>query len=174
MCKGVTPAERQLLALIDIDEIVKLLQEMVQARSDTPRGDTRAVSEVVASKLREAGLQPRMKAKVEYKPNVLASLSGSTSKPNLLFHAHSTLSLLAMWQVGMLIPSRGRYAKAGFMVVEQAMIKVAPQLRSWRWSRLSVQDSHPTVSFQSLPSPMKRTGALEGTRSVARARRPGS
>jgi succinyl-diaminopimelate desuccinylase len=83
------PEEQALLAMIEEEEVVGFLQALIQARSDYPPGDTRAVMAVVADKLRLTGLNPQTVARRPHQPCVIAELPAATAGPTLVYHAHA-------------------------------------------------------------------------------------
>jgi acetylornithine deacetylase/succinyl-diaminopimelate desuccinylase family protein len=62
---------------------------LIRARSDYPPGDTRAVIAVVAEKLASVGIESSIIARREPQVSLIAELSGTTTGPTLLFHAHA-------------------------------------------------------------------------------------
>lgn len=80
--------EKSVLESIDTNEIVELLQAMIQKRSDYPPGDTREVIQVAAEKLASGGLTPRILAKEEVQPNLIAEFGSGEEGPCLTYHAH--------------------------------------------------------------------------------------
>ncbi len=80
--------ETAVLASIDEKETVELLQELIQTPSPAPPGDCRAMAELCAVELREAGLKVQVVASDEILPNVVGTIRGSSSSPVLAYHAH--------------------------------------------------------------------------------------
>jgi succinyl-diaminopimelate desuccinylase len=89
MSTTLLPAEQALIDPIDTAEIVSFLQALIRARSDYPPGDTRAVISVVAEKLASVGIDSRLLARRGQQVSLIAELSGNTTGPTLLFHAHA-------------------------------------------------------------------------------------
>lgn len=81
--------EKEVLATIDPEEVVALLQAIIQQRSDYPPGDCRAAVGVLAEVLSETGVPFKLHAREEHQPNLIASLGGSEDEPaRLMYHAH--------------------------------------------------------------------------------------
>ena len=81
--------EKEVLATIDPEEVVALLQAIIQQRSDYPPGDCRAAVGVLAELLSETGVRFKLHAREEHQPNLIASLGGSQDEPaRLMYHAH--------------------------------------------------------------------------------------
>ena len=89
MSTTLLPAEQALIDPIDTAEVVSFLQALIRARSDYPPGDTRAVISVVAEKLASVGIESRLLARRGQQVSLIAELSGNTTGPTLLFHAHA-------------------------------------------------------------------------------------
>jgi succinyl-diaminopimelate desuccinylase len=73
---------------IHTDEIVEFLSELVRTPSINPPGDEQGVAEVVGKRLRREGITFAFQEVAPNRPNVIARLPGSSSKPVLLFNAH--------------------------------------------------------------------------------------
>lgn len=86
-CARLSPREEALLALVDADEVVALLQALIRARSDNPPGDTRRAAQVATAVLHAAGLSVVSVARQPHQPNVLATLGQPEAAPRLMFHA---------------------------------------------------------------------------------------
>lgn len=82
-----SPFEQQVLARIDADEVVQLLQALIRRRSDHPPGDTRAVIALLAEKLGAADVPFEIYSENEIQPSIVATLGGNGA-PELLYHAH--------------------------------------------------------------------------------------
>jgi len=67
---------------------VELLQELIQQRSDFPPGDTRSVVEVIASRLREAGVPYQCYARREHQLSLVVTYPACGNGRCLLAHAH--------------------------------------------------------------------------------------
>lgn len=93
--------EEKVIALIDENEILHLLQDLIEARSDYPPGDTRQVCDVCMKKFLSEEIDCKLVVPENYVtnpkdhfpssnyPSVIAQLSGSCSNgPVLLFNAH--------------------------------------------------------------------------------------
>lgn len=80
--------EQGLLGQIDTGEIVGILRDLIQQRSDYPPGDCRAALQVVIEKLQEAHVPYQLHMRRENQPNLIATLGDPTSKPCLMLHAH--------------------------------------------------------------------------------------
>jgi succinyl-diaminopimelate desuccinylase len=84
----INQTERDVLAYIDQNETVDLLQRLIRTPSPAPPGDCRAVAEVCAAELGEAGLAVQVLAVEEFLPNVVGTLPGRSPTPVLALHAH--------------------------------------------------------------------------------------
>lgn len=96
-----TSEEQALVDSITEEEVVALLQALIQARSDYPPGDTRAVMSVVARQLSTADIATQIVARQPHQPSLIAELPGEIQGPTLLYHAHAdTVSVadVADWQ----------------------------------------------------------------------------
>jgi succinyl-diaminopimelate desuccinylase len=85
---GLTSFEARVLASIDSGETAALLQNLIRQRSDYPPGDTRVAVQIVAAKLREAGIHVDIVARQEHQASLLAWLGDPAQAPCLTFHAH--------------------------------------------------------------------------------------
>jgi succinyl-diaminopimelate desuccinylase len=83
-----TNFEARVLASIEPGETAALLQNLIRQRSDFPPGDTRAAVQVVAAKLKEAGVPVEIVARKEHQVSLLAWLGDPAQAPCLTFHAH--------------------------------------------------------------------------------------
>ena len=83
-----TALERQVLASIELPEVVELLQGLIRQRSDFPPGDCRAALEQVANKLRAENIPFQVVTRQEPQPNLIATLGIELPQADLLFHAH--------------------------------------------------------------------------------------
>lgn len=91
---------KQILSLIDEKEIVQLMKDLINARSDYPENDTRNVSQVCLRKLHEYGIESELAVPPEtvknpkdenpssWYPSVIAKLEGEKEGPVLLLNAH--------------------------------------------------------------------------------------
>lgn len=91
--------EQKIMNLIDEDEIVTFMQKLIRARSDYPPGNTHAVAEVCADKLREYGIEteivtppssitnPKDDLPSSGFPSVIGTIKGGEG-PTLLLNAH--------------------------------------------------------------------------------------
>jgi succinyl-diaminopimelate desuccinylase len=80
--------EKDLLQLVEEQEVVKICRELVRIKSVNPPGDERAAAEYVASTLKPVGAEVEL---VEHSPSrasVLARLRSSRQVPALLISAH--------------------------------------------------------------------------------------
>lgn len=89
MSTTLLPAEKALIDPIDTAEVVSFLRGLIRARSDYPPGDTRGVISVVAEKLASVGIESRLLARRGQQVSLIAELSGESTGPTLLFHAHA-------------------------------------------------------------------------------------
>ncbi len=80
--------ENHVLDSIQESEVVRLLQALIQARSDFPPGDCRTTVAVIADKLTAANIPFDILANNPHQPNLVATLPGNAQTPTLLFHAH--------------------------------------------------------------------------------------
>lgn len=85
---GLSAFEKEVLALIDPDEVVVLLQTIIQKRSDYPPGDCREAIQVVADKLGQDGIHIDTFTRQEHQPNLLATYPQKAQRPRLMYHAH--------------------------------------------------------------------------------------
>lgn len=69
-------------------DLVRILQELIQARSDFPPGNTRAAIAVVEQELKRAGIGSKRFAKDSVRQSLVAETGEADSGPVLLFHAH--------------------------------------------------------------------------------------
>jgi acetylornithine deacetylase/succinyl-diaminopimelate desuccinylase family protein len=81
-------AERSVLELIELDEIVELTRSLVVVPGVNPPGEERARAEVLARACSERGLHCELEDVVEDRPNVHARLPGG-DQPGLLLLGHS-------------------------------------------------------------------------------------
>lgn len=80
--------EKRVLGSIQESEVVGLLQSLIQQRSDFPPGDCQSAVAVVADKFAESSVQFDIHARQEQQPNLVATLSGNSGGPTLMYHAH--------------------------------------------------------------------------------------
>lgn len=83
-----SPLERDVLSVVTRAEITKLLQTLIQKRSDYPPGDTRAAIQVITELLQEENIHCQVFAKHELQPNLLATYPSDGKGKSLMFHAH--------------------------------------------------------------------------------------
>lgn len=110
---SLTGEEKRILSLINEGETIHFLQSILQARSDAPPGDCRAVVDLARIKLESEGIPVEIHAFREHQPNLLACLPAEGGGKRLLFHAHiDTVPAgdLSRWQVdpfaGVLVDGR--------------------------------------------------------------------
>jgi len=84
----ISKSEKDLLSLIDPDEVVSFLQTIIQKRSDYPPGDCRDVILAVAEELGQSGVEFHIFKKNELQPNLLAVYPEDSHQPKLMFHSH--------------------------------------------------------------------------------------
>jgi len=82
------PLEIEIVKSIQEGEIVRILQNLIRARSDFPPGDTRAAIAIVEQELERAGIDSKRFAKDPVRQSLLAEIGEDDSGPLLLFHAH--------------------------------------------------------------------------------------
>jgi acetylornithine deacetylase len=82
-----TSDEERLLASIDEQETVRLLQELVRAPSGNPPGNEEAAARVLGSYLWSAGLDPEFREVQPGRPNLVARM-GAAGGPTLLLNGH--------------------------------------------------------------------------------------
>jgi succinyl-diaminopimelate desuccinylase len=87
---AVTALVAELAAEVEADReaIVALCAELVAAPSENPPGDTRAAAAVVVRHLAALGLEPRLEARVEEMPSVVAELDSGRPGPHLVLNVH--------------------------------------------------------------------------------------
>jgi len=85
---AISSLERRVIEDIRQEEVVELLQELIQQRSDFPPGDTRGVVEVIASRLREAGVPYQCYARREHQLSLVVTYPACGNGRCLLAHAH--------------------------------------------------------------------------------------
>ena len=83
-----TAQEQGLLGEIREAELVRILQDLIRARSDTPPGDTRAAIAVVERELQHAGIACRRYARDPVRESLIAEIGPPGAGPLLLLHAH--------------------------------------------------------------------------------------
>ncbi len=83
-----TAQEQGLLGEIREAELVRILQDLIRARSDTPPGDTRAAIAVVERELQHAGIACRRYARDPVRESLIAEIGLPGAGPLLLLHAH--------------------------------------------------------------------------------------
>src|SRR5437899_11938078 len=66
--------------------LVGLLENLVRTPSPNPPGDTRAVADLIAARLREAAVDFQVLADEPRKPNIIARIG--QGRPELLFTSH--------------------------------------------------------------------------------------
>lgn len=81
---------QDVLAEIDKEELVALAQELVRIPSENPPGEEKPVADLLAGRLRKAGLEVDVKDVDEHveRPNVLATWDTGIDGPTLLFNGH--------------------------------------------------------------------------------------
>jgi acetylornithine deacetylase/succinyl-diaminopimelate desuccinylase family protein len=80
--------EKDVLGLIDQDEVVSLLQAIIQTRSDYPPGDCRAAIERILDALAQVGVPTKLYSKSDHQPNLLATYPPEAGGSKLLYHSH--------------------------------------------------------------------------------------
>ena len=86
---GIDPAlAERVLAAIDQDETIALLQALVRVPSVNPPGDVREAIRVCEEKLAAEGFDCKIVAAELDKPNIIATLRGGGPGPRLAFNAH--------------------------------------------------------------------------------------
>ncbi len=88
LAPAITPAEQDVLDLIDRDELVALTQQLVQARGQNPPGQEAATAAVLAEDCQRRGLEVAIAEVAPERPNVTATLVGGTG-PGLLLLGHT-------------------------------------------------------------------------------------
>ena len=79
---------------------VKLLQRLVQIPSPNPPGDTRAIADFVAERMRASGCEARQLAPAE-KPEALNTIAEiGTGEPRIMLHAHIDTVPIAATEAG--------------------------------------------------------------------------
>ena len=84
----ISKSEKEVLNLIDPDEVVSFLQTIIQKRSDYPPGDCRDAVQAVAEELSQSGVKFNIFTKNGRQPNLLAVYPEESRQPKLLFHSH--------------------------------------------------------------------------------------
>jgi len=82
------PLEMETIRSIQKADLVRILQDLIQARSDFPPGDTRAAIAVVEQELEHAEISSKRFAKDPVRQSLVAEIGEADSGPVLLFHAH--------------------------------------------------------------------------------------
>lgn len=82
------PQEIEIVKSIQEGEVVRILQNLIRARSDFPPGDTQAAIAVVEQELERAGIESKRFAKDPVRQSLLAEIGEEDSGTSLLFHAH--------------------------------------------------------------------------------------
>ena len=86
---GVDPAlAERVLAAIDQDETIALLQALVRVPSVNPPGDVREAIRLCEEKLAAEGFECKIVGEEPEKPNIVATLRGVGPGPRLAFNAH--------------------------------------------------------------------------------------
>lgn len=80
--------ERNLLDQVNPIEVVSLLKEVIQQRSDYPPGDCRTVAREFTNKLDHEGLIYETFARKDHQPNLVVQLGETNGARHLMFHAH--------------------------------------------------------------------------------------
>jgi acetylornithine deacetylase/succinyl-diaminopimelate desuccinylase family protein len=80
--------EKEVLNFINPEEVVEFLQSLIQNRSDFPPGDCRLAIQVVADKLKTAGVHLKPFTRQELQPNLLAAFPSDGAGKCLMLHAH--------------------------------------------------------------------------------------
>jgi succinyl-diaminopimelate desuccinylase len=83
-----SPLEVESIRSIYESDVVRILQELIRARSDFPPGDTRAAVGVVEQELENAGISSQCFAMDPVRQSLLAEIGVMDADPVLLFHAH--------------------------------------------------------------------------------------
>lgn len=95
-----TKREEQMLAFLDKEEALNLIQDLINARSDYPPGDTRRVCQVCQEKLSQWGIEnwleipddtvrnPKDENPSSWYPSVIGKIEGDGNGPVLLLNAH--------------------------------------------------------------------------------------
>lgn len=134
--------EQNLLNQVDPVEVVGMLQEIIQQRSDHPPGDCRNALRVIMQKLEQASVPYDIYARREHQPNLVARLGVPDQPIKLMFHAHIDTVLAgdeARWSVppfeGRVVDGRvyGRGAgddKASVVAQIMALIILARTLKN--------------------------------------------
>lgn len=86
--QALTSAERKVLAVIDVDDVVELARSLVVVPGVNPPGEERARAEVLAHACAERGLGWELDDAAEGRPNLLSRLEGGDA-PGLLVLGHS-------------------------------------------------------------------------------------
>lgn len=85
---GLTPAEAQVLDLIDREDLIALTQALVRAPGHNPPGEEAASAAVLTRACRDRGLRVDVSEVAEGRPNVSATLPGGPG-PGLLLLGHT-------------------------------------------------------------------------------------
>ena len=80
--------EAVLLALVNEDSIVQLLQKVIQIESTNPPGNEIGLARWLADFFRQAGLDPELLEYEENRANLIVRLRGTGDQPALIFSAH--------------------------------------------------------------------------------------
>lgn len=83
-----TSLERDILARVEPEEIVSLIQALIKQRSDYPLGDCRDAMRIVLDKLEDESMPYQIYTSREHQPNLIARLGKQNARPRLMFHAH--------------------------------------------------------------------------------------
>lgn len=88
MLTNISDAEKNIIEMIEDEEVAALLQSLIQDRSDYPPGDTRGVINTLKGFIKDAGVDFEILAKKEHQPSLIASFGTSRSEKRLVYHAH--------------------------------------------------------------------------------------
>jgi len=82
------PLEMETIRSIQKADLIRILQDLIQARSEFPPGDTRAAITIVERELEHAEIGSKRFAKNPVRQSLVAEIGEADSSPSLLFHAH--------------------------------------------------------------------------------------
>ena len=78
----------QILAKVDEDAIIALLQKVIQIESTNPPGNELGLANFLADYFKQAGLQPELFTYEQNRANLLTRIKGTGERPGLIFSAH--------------------------------------------------------------------------------------
>ncbi|MEJ7629597.1 MAG: M20 family metallopeptidase [Nocardioidaceae bacterium] len=88
MAEDISRSEHDVLALLDLDDLVKLTQQLVREPGENPPGYEAAKADLLASACHARGLEVERVEVASQRPNVSATLAGGEA-PGLLLLGHS-------------------------------------------------------------------------------------